>query len=1029
MSIRLKIDRSIFSKYKIFITIGLTILILTSLRIAWIFFFSMSDGPDAVGGKLDLSNWDFQQNGTITLDGEWEFYPHTLLMNDDQLKENKHFLHVPGSWNNLISKDGEASFGYGSYRLRVLVDPKVDTNYSIRVPSVRSSSELYVNGQLLAKSGQPAKNQADYLAENIPYTATFSTGELKEIEIVMHVANYKDTRDSGIIRSMKFGTERAIMHETKLSILMQVIVSIAFSIHALYAIILYFMGRKDKRFLYFSIIVISIVMNIILSNDEKILLEIIPVPYELSFKISNLTIVVMSFFLVKLLQEHFSTLFRTKIIPIYTILCLVDSLMIVFLPVEKIFTFSILYIFITVFAILSAVFILVVHFKKVKEFLFITIASLAVMNDFVWSLIIRETGIKTLYYPIDIIIAIVAFSMIWIKRYSQNYQKSLDLTKELQRINQKKDQFLANTSHELRNPLHGIINITEAVIEEEQATLTEKNKQNLTDVVLVGKRMSYMLNDLLEVVRLKESNITLQQSAVNIHKTAASIINMLQYLTNGKQIVIENRIPTNFPFVQADENRLIQILFNLLHNAVKFTHEGIVYISAKEKDGQAFISVHDTGIGMNEEMTARVFESYEQATVSETSIEGGFGLGLSVSQQLVKLHDSELTVQSTLGKGSTFSFALKFADVAVEQAESHPTDMHSLCTEKNVHTEQVEPLSFLTEKTNKFRPRILAVDDDPFNLAVLKKILPAKEYDVVTVTSGKEALDFIHTERWHLLITDVMMPDMSGYELTQLVRERFSLLDLPIILLTALSSSKEIEHGFLAGANDFVTKPIDATVLRSRVKALTDLQLSMTERLRMESALLQAQMQPHFIFNTLNSIAALSQIDTERMLDLLEAFSNYLRGSFDFHNIESLVPIEYELDLVRSYLYIEKERFPEKLTTHIEMDDELQLFIPPLTIQPLVENAVKHGILKKRGGGTVTVKVTEHDSYYQISIEDDGVGIEKETVEHLRASNFEASKGIGLVNTHQRLMKQFGSGLEIMSTRGEGTVVSFIIKK
>lgn len=1028
----MKKSHSFFTKYKKILIVGLTIVLLTTLRIVWILLFTMSDAPHAVGGKLDLRNLELQAKETITLDGEWDFYPHTFLMDHDEIDINtdKDFLHVPSGWNNLISNDEETSFGYGSYRLRILVDPKIDTNYSIRIPSIRSSSELYVNGQLVAKSGQPANNKTDYIAKNIPYTATFSANGLKELDIIIHVANYKDTRKSGIIRSVSFGTEEAIKQSTSLSVLMQQIVSITFLLHALYAVILYFLGGREKRLLYFSLLIGSVTLLMSITNDDKIFLDLLQINYDWNFKLTHLMLVVTSFALLKSMADEFPAFYRTKIIPLFSLLCGIVVLLILFLPTEKIFTINILYFFIGYFSFLSTIIILL--FKSVqivKEHFFILIAILAVTNNFIWTDILRGMGIKTLYYPFDLVIAIIAFSMIWFNQYFQNYTKMQILTEKLQRTDQLKDQFLANTSHELRNPLHGIINISQAVIEREKKTLKKKSIQDLEGVVTVGRQMSYLLNDLLDVMHLKENNITIHKSAVNIHSTAAGIIQILQFMTEGKPIQIMNRIPKDFPPVHADENRLTQILFNLLHNAVKFTNEGTVYIIAEVKSGKAQISVHDTGIGMSEELITRVFEPYEQATYNEAAVEGGFGLGLNISQQLVKLHGSELTVQTTLGKGSVFTFALNIADSVYKQLDVTNVKQQHTSSEEIASTHQIDDVHPKFDKTKDARPRILAVDDDPFNLSVLKNILPTEDYDVVTVTSGKKALELINTEHWHLIISDIMMPNISGYELTQKVRERFSLLDLPIILLTALSNSKETERGFSVGANDFVTKPIDAIVLRSRVKALTDLQLSMTERLRMKSALLQAQIQPHFLFNTLNSIAALSKIDTDRMLRLLDEFSNYLRTSFDFHNLENLVPIEYELDLVRSYLYIEKERFPKRLTAHFEIDDEIQFLIPPLTIQPLVENAVKHGILKKQGGGTITVKVSEHDFYYQIRIEDDGAGICEELLERLRTSNYKSSQGIGLVNTHKRLKEAFGSGLKITSIFGEGTVVSFIIQK
>lgn len=1014
-----------FVKNKTLIII-FTVLFLTMFRIAWVLFFTLSDKPDAIGGELDLRNWNPKEKETITLDGDWEFYPYSFLVNDEEIIVEKELLQVPGSWNKALQADGESSFGYGTYRLRILVEPKDEINYSIRVPSIRSASALYVNGQMLKKSGQPAKNNADYIAKNIPYTATFNAQGLDELEIVIHVANYKDIRKSGIIRSMRIGTEEAMSRETTLSTTMQLLVLFAFFIHAVYAIILYFLGERNRKWLYFSLLIFSIIVFISLSNDDKVLLSLLPINYDWSFKLTPLSLMTASFALIMAISSEIRAARRRKIILFSSLTYGFFLLALLLTPSENIFLVANSSFFISTIAILFAAFVMLPKaLKKAKKHLFITISLLAFTNDLVWTNIFRFVGIKTLYYPFDLVIAIIAFSAIWLNQYFQNYHKMKDLTVKLQRIDSRKDEFLANTSHELKNPLHGIITLTQTVLEREESTLAPKSRQDLDSVIAVGKRMSYMLNDLLDFMHLKESDILLHKSAVDLRNTASGVINMIQSMTKSKAIQIENRIPKSFPLVYGDEYRLIQILFNLLHNAVKFTIRGKVYIRAEVRDGQAYISVHDTGIGMSTELIERIFEPYEQAPFNEISIEGGFGLGLSICQQLVNLHGSKLEVQSTVGKGSVFTFNLELSDAQDQQRAGIGMEL----SQEIATAEPIAELNNVAEKVDSNRPKILAVDDDPLNLKILKNILPAKEYDVVTVTSAEEALELIHKEQWHLLITDVVMPNMSGYELTIKVRERFSLVDLPIILLTSRVSSENIEYGFLIGTNDYVTKPIDIKVLRSRVKALTDLQLSISERLRIEGALLQAQIKPHFLFNTLNSIAALSQMDSERMLNLLNEFSNYLRASFDFQNLEKLVPIEHELNLVRSYLYIEKERFSQRLMIHFDVDEQIDFFIPPLTIQPLVENAIRHGILKKQNGGTLTIRITEQPTSYTIWIEDDGIGMSNDLLESLRENRYREGAGIGIINTNKRLIKQFGHGLEIRSKLGEGTTISFKIDK
>ncbi|MGG1554105.1 sensor histidine kinase [Paenibacillus ferrarius] len=322
---------------------------------------------------------------------------------------------------------------------------------------------------------------------------------------------------------------------------------------------------------------------------------------------------------------------------------------------------------------------------------------------------------------------------------------------------------------------------------------------------------------------------------------------------------------------------------------------------------------------------------------------------------------------------------------------------------------------------------ILAVDDDAINLNVLTGILSADSYHVVTTRTGEAALNLLTTQNWDLLIADVMIPGMSGYELTQRVRERYNLSELPILLLTARNQPEDIYTGFLSGANDYVVKPADAVELRYRIRALISLKQSMDDRLKIEASYLQAQIQPHFLFNTINSLMVLSEIDQEKMRNLGEAFTSFLRVSFDYLNSGELVDLAHELELVEAYLYIEKERFQEKLDVILNIDPELHLFLPPLSIQPLVENAVRHGAMGRVTGGTVQLKVVREAAGVEVEVRDNGPGLPPDKAAELLNPAFREKGRIGLDNTNRKLIRHYGQGLSIVSRPGEGTTVSFVI--
>ena len=321
---------------------------------------------------------------------------------------------------------------------------------------------------------------------------------------------------------------------------------------------------------------------------------------------------------------------------------------------------------------------------------------------------------------------------------------------------------------------------------------------------------------------------------------------------------------------------------------------------------------------------------------------------------------------------------------------------------------------------------------DSINLNILKSFFSDDVYEVFTAFNGEEALRLLASGEWDLVISDVIMPTMSGYELTIRIRQRYSISQLPVLLLTASSQDKDIEAGFNAGANDYVIKPVNAMELKARVKSLTNLKRSVNEQLRMEAALLQAQIKPHFLINTFTAVSSLSRVDPDKMDDLIEELSNYFRLGIDFRNSDIAVQLDREIKLIQSYLFIQKERFEDRIHVVWEIDDNLDvdnINIPPLTIQPLVDNAVSHGILKRRSGGEVRIRISDLGESIEICVSDNGVGINEERVMHMLDRQPNAHKGIGLVNTHRRLQQFCSSGLKIESTLGKGTSVSFTIAK
>lgn len=1030
-------------KRQILLRVFFFLLIITAIRLGWMALFQGPEERPLSHGQLDLREQPLSANRLLNLDGEWLFYPNKLLHGPEAAASptSGEFLAVPGNWRTQKQMgDGGDARGYGSYRLRVLIDPALRQTYGIQLSNVYAASEVYVNGKLIAHAGQVAADKSRYSPRNVPYRATFHPQQ-EEVDIVIQVANFTYPTKGGIIKSVKFGTAEALERSHWTNVMIQWTVIVLLFLHAIFAFILFFIGDRQRVLIYFAVLILLTVFMSLL-DDERLLLLWLPALSEWRSRLVLLALqgsaLSLLFFIDRLLPQYA----LTQATKGFTVLNALALPLILFAPLE---------------IVTSGPGVLINTFLNFGPFLvcwmvtlraasageddtvYLLLSATSVSANMIWAMFKSMVWLNLNFYPIDLVITFLAFVTFWFKRHFRMAAKTEVLATRLQLADKRKDEFLAITSHELRNPLHAMLNIAQT-IKRHDSVMPKRDAERIELLLNIGRRMSFLLNDLLDLKRLKEG-VRLNPERVLLQAAAAGVMDMLAHTVEGKPVRIIQAIPADFPPVYADENRVVQIFFNLIHNAAKFTPEGSITIKAVAEPPFIRVYVEDTGIGIDAESLASIFEPYKQSESAQTISSGGFGLGLSICKQLVELQGGEIQVQSTLGQGSVFSFTLySYAPVEEAQLGLRPaailqsdTDDDELAyaslPERTSASEAREPGMESPEESashSEDRIHVLIVDDDPINLNIICDILQDDASSATRATSGEQALRLLQTREWDLVVADVMMPQMSGYELTRAIRERFTVSELPVLLLTARTRTEDIMAGFHAGANDYVAKPVDAFELQTRVKALAGLKRAVRKQLQTEMACLQAQIEPHFLFNTLNSISALGEIDVARMTVLIDTFGHYLQSSFSFHNLNRLVPLDQELDIVRSYLYIEQERFGDRLTVQWALDEGATPFLPPLTIQPLVENAVRHGILSSQKGGYVQIRVQKVPDGYEIAVADNGIGIDEETLQQLLLDQ-KRQGGIGLRNTDRRLKQIYGQGLHIASRHGQGTTVSFVI--
>lgn len=1019
---------------KMMLTALLFILALTCIRLVWLAARTEPHDPTAVKGVLDLRSYGLPESRTMALDGEWEFYPFQLLQHvepDVSTSPSHNYLKVPGLWKSGTFSTSQETFYYGTYRLRVLLPKEDHGALGLALKDIKQGSALYVNGRKLGGSGRLAEEAGAFVSGVMPSQAFFEPHG-SELEIMVQVAMetgyiYK----GGIAKSLSFGTAGAVQREKAFSLMLQGAVILLLFLLLLVALLTYLLGTRSRMLLSLSCGLVFGIATLLITED-RLGMGMFNLTYGGLIKVIWLVLPAMpaacfDFIVRLLLPERVNRRYRMAM-GFFAGWMLV----MVFLPARTIAMLDAVNRSLYMGFLLAIIVVLVLAVRRGKQdTIYLLLACSSLVSNLLWSTLKTHSTLNMDFYPVDLIVLCLSITAYALKQYFRKVEQAKELAERLQQEDRRKDEFLANTSHELRNPLHGMMNIAQNVLESEQKTIGAESTRSLELLLTIGGRMTLMLNDLLEQARLRNKGVSLQLVPVSLQTVTAGVLDMLQYLTENKPVRLQAFIPPDFPPVTADEMRLIQILVNLIHNALKNTEAGTVTVTARMVGKEAELAVRDTGIGMDEATARKIFDAYEQGESGRGTAEGGFGLGLSITKKLVELHGGTLEVETSPGKGTVFSFRLPLAHPARNAAEPEHPQPVEVPSPTGLSDEAVRVTPEPEGQTD--RPRVLMVDDDPVNLKVLTTVLAADHYRIVTAGGGREALEKIGESPWDLLISDVMMPGMSGYELASAVRNRYSLLELPILLLTARSMPEDIQAGFHAGANDYVAKPVNPLELRSRVLALTRLKQTMDELLRLEGAYLQAQIEPHFLFNVMNSISALGQIDVERMQMMIEAFSSYLRISFDFLNTREAVPLHHELELVKAYLYIERERFGDRLLVEWNLEEREDLpetLLPPFSIQPLVENAVKHGILSRSKGGKVTIRIRGAGESIEVAVEDNGAGMNPaQCAELLQPSSSPERKGVGLLNTDRRLRKRYGSGLSITSAPGKGTTVSFTISQ
>jgi len=971
---------------------------------------------------LDLNNWEPGQSEALSLTGQWAFYWERILSPgeaESALQAPDVTVNIPSVWNNYILNGKKLpGYGYGTYLLKV-VNVTSGKQLSLRIPTFSTAYDLYINDRLVSSNGTVAKDKEHHDAYYNPQIVTF-TPNGTSFDIMIHVSNFTYAR-GGMWYAINLGTPEQIAKVDRTITIKDLLLFGSLITMAFYYLMIFLLRREDKSSLYFVFMCIIFASRTAIYGSFFIYSLLPDINFRTLVSIDYITLccfsVCAAFMIGELFPKENHKHLQRSFLIYASAMTLIFNLTPISFFTRFVYLVQALAILIGAYSIATLI---VAYLRDRKDALTLLTGSLVVISCAIHDIMYHNNVILSNIgelVPFGLFILLFLQAFVLARRFSEAFKDVHTLSQKLLTLDRIKDEFLANTSHELRTPLSGILGITGAMLKGSDGELNEQQRQNLSIMAASGRRLANLVNDILDYSKMKNGDIQLNIRPVQIRGLIVTVIDVFKHLSISKDCDIFADIPEDLPAVMADENRVAQILYNLVGNAVKFTVDGSVKVSVKKIDGSLEFCVSDTGIGIPENKLDDIFKSFEQVDSSLTRRRGGTGLGLPITKHLVELQGGTIRVESDEGSGSRFYFTLPMTEGAIPE-----TDYDILLSETNVPA--MEEIRVLSE--SKGDPNILLVDDDTINLLAASSILRTEGYGITVANSGNAALEILKNRTdYSLVILDVMMPEISGYEVCRRLRENKSGFELPILMLTAKASTEDLVTGFQAGANDYLFKPFEPEELIARVKTLTGLKISVDKAISAEMAFMQAQIKPHFLFNTLNAISSFCDSDPVYAQKLIDEFAIYLRHSFDFKSIEDCVALETELNMTNSYIKIEKARFGDKLQVEFDIDQLLNAKVPFLSIQPLVENAINHGLRKKGGFGIIKITVKKIPDGILVAVVDNGQGMEPDKLAKLLIT--EASKGIGLRNIDGRLKKLFGKGLSIESTPGKGTRVSYFI--